>query len=55
MFTPGTPRSPGHHRHSRCERGAAGGQDRAESTPGGLVKRKHAHRIELPRGTAPLS
>ena len=29
-------------RHPHGKRGAAGGQDRAESTAGGLVKRKHA-------------
>ena len=37
-------------RHSYGKRGAAGGQDRAESTAGGLLKRKHAHREVLSRG-----
>ena len=36
------------HPHGKC--GAAGGQDRAESTAGGLMKRKHAHRKVLSRG-----
>ena len=36
------------HPHSKC--GAAAGQDRADSTAGGLLKRKHAHRNVLSRG-----
>ena len=31
-------------------RGAAGGQNRAESTAGGPLKRKHAHRNVLSQG-----
>ena len=42
-------------RHPHGKRGAAGGQDRTESTAGGLLKRKHAHRKALPGGTTPLS
>ena len=41
-------------RHPYCKRGAAGGQDRAESTAGDLLKRKYVHRKELPKGTTPL-
>ena len=41
-------------RHPYCKRGAAGGQDRADSTAGGSVKRKHAHGKALPKGTTPL-
>ena len=41
-------------RYPHGKRGSVGGQDRAESTEGGLVKRKYAHRKALPRGTAPL-
>ena len=37
-------------RHPHCKRGAAGRQDRAESTAGGLLKRKYAHRNVLPHG-----
>ena len=37
-------------RHPHGKRGAAGGQDRAESTAGGLMKRKHAHRQVLSQG-----
>ena len=37
-------------RHPHGERGAVGRQDRAESTAGGLLKRKHAHREVLSRG-----
>ena len=37
-------------RHPYCKRGAAGGQDRAESTAGDLLKRKYAHRKVLSRG-----
>ena len=37
-------------RHSHGKRGAAGGQDRTESTAGGLLKRKHAHRKVLSQG-----
>ena len=36
-------------RHPHGKRGAAGGQDRAESTAGGLLKRKYAHREVLSR------
>ena len=36
--------------HPHSKRCAAGGQDRAESTDGGFVKRKHAHRNVLARG-----
>ena len=36
--------------HPHGKRGAAGGQDRTESTAGGLVKRKHAHRKVLSQG-----
>lgn len=42
-------------RHSHGKHGSAGGQNRAENTAGACLKRKHAHRIVLPRGTAPLS
>ncbi len=34
-------------RHSLGKRGAAGGQDRAESATGACLKRKHAHRKVL--------
>ena len=37
-------------RHPHGKRGAAGGQDRAESTAGGCLKRKYAHRKVLSRG-----
>ena len=37
-------------RHPYGKRGAAGGQDRAESTAGGLLKRKYAHGKVLSRG-----
>ena len=37
-------------RHSHGKPGAAGRQDRAESTSGGLLKRKHAHRKVLSQG-----
>ena len=37
-------------RHSHGKRGAAGRQDRAESTAGGLLKRKHAHGNVLSQG-----
>ena len=37
-------------RHPHGKRGAAGGQNRTESTPGGLPKRKHAHRKVLSQG-----
>ena len=37
-------------RHPHGKRGAAGGQDRAESTAGDLLKRKFAHRNVLSRG-----
>ena len=37
-------------RHTHGERGTAVGQDRAESTAGGLLKRKYAHREVLSRG-----
>ena len=40
-------------RHPHGKRGATGGQDRAESTAGGLLKRKHAHRKVLSRVTLP--
>ena len=36
------------HPHSKC--GAAGGQNRAESTAGGLRNRKHAHGNVLSQG-----
>ena len=36
--------------HPHGKRGAAGGQDRAESTACGLLKRKHAHRNVLTQG-----
>ena len=37
-------------RHPHGKRGAAGRQNRAESTAGGLLKREHAHRKVLSRG-----
>ena len=37
-------------RHPCGKRGSAGGQDRAESTAGGFVKRKHAHGKVLSQG-----
>ena len=37
-------------RHPHSKRGTAGRQDRAESTAGGLLKRKYAHREVLSRG-----
>ena len=37
-------------RHPHSKRGAAGRQDRAESTVGGLLKRKYAHRTVLSHG-----
>ncbi len=37
-------------RHSHGKRGAAGGQDRTESTAGGCLKRKFAHRKVLSMG-----
>ena len=37
-------------RHSHGKRVAAGGQDRAESTAGGYLKRKHAHGKALSQG-----
>ena len=37
-------------RHPHGKRGAAGGQDRAESTAGACLKRKHAHRNVLSQG-----
>ena len=37
-------------RHPHGKRGAAGGQNRTESTAGGLLKRKHAHRNVLSQG-----
>lgn len=37
-------------RHPHGKRGAAGRQDRAESTAGGCLKRKYAHRKVLSRG-----
>ena len=37
-------------RHPHGKRGAAGRQDRAESTAGGLLKRKYAHRKVLSQG-----
>ena len=37
-------------RHSHGKRGAASGQIRAESTSGGCLKRKYAHRKVLSRG-----
>ena len=37
-------------RHQHGKYGAFGGQDRAESTAGGLLKRKHAHRKVLSQG-----
>ena len=42
-------------RHPHGKRGAAGGQDRAESTAGDFLKRKYAHRNVLHMGTMPLS
>lgn len=36
--------------HPHSKRGAAGRQDRAESTAGGLLKRKYAHKKVLSRG-----
>ena len=36
-------------RHPHSKRGAAGRQDRAKSTAGGLLKRKYAHRKVLSR------
>ena len=37
-------------RHPHGKRGAAGRQDRTESTAGGLLKRKYAHRKVLSQG-----
>lgn len=37
-------------RHPHGKRAAVGGQNRAESTAGGLLKRKHAHKNVLPHG-----
>ena len=37
-------------RHPHGKRSAAGGQDRTESTAGGLLKRKHAHGKVLSQG-----
>ena len=37
-------------RHPHGKRGAAGGQDRAESTAGGLLKRKRTHGKVLSQG-----
>ena len=37
-------------RHPHSKRGAAGRQDRTESTAGSLLKRKYAHRKVLSRG-----
>lgn len=37
-------------RHPHSKRGAAGRQDRAESTAGGLLKRKYTHRKVLSSG-----
>lgn len=37
-------------RHPHGKRSAAGGQDRSESTAGGLLKRKHAHGNVLSQG-----
>ena len=37
-------------RHPHSKRGAAGRQNRAESTAGGCLKREHAHRKVLSRG-----
>ena len=37
-------------RHTHGKRGVAGRQDRAESTSGGCLKRKYAHRKVLSRG-----
>ena len=37
-------------RHPHGKRGAAGRQNRAESTAGGLLKRKHAHGKVLSQG-----
>lgn len=37
-------------RHTHGKLGAAGGQDRTESTVGGLLKRKHAHKKVLSKG-----
>lgn len=42
-------------RHPHDKRGAVGGQNRTETTTGGLLNRKHAHRNVLHRGTMPLS
>ena len=44
-------------RYTHGKRGAAGGQDRAVSTAGGLLKRKHAPGKVLSQGggTTPLS
>ena len=42
-------------RHPHSKRGAAGGQDRAESIAGGVLKRRHAHRKCFHRGTTLLS
>ena len=42
-------------RHSHGKRGAACRLNRAESTSGGCLKRKYAHRNVLSRGTTPLS
>ena len=43
--------NPVHHlRHPHGKHGAVGGQDRAESIAGGLLKRKYAHREVLSRG-----
>ena len=42
-------------RHTHGKRGAAGGQNRAESIAGGLLKRKYAHGNVLHRRTTPLS
>ena len=41
-------------RYPHGKRGASGGQDRTESTAGGLLKRKNAHRNVLHRVTMPL-
>lgn len=37
-------------RHTHGKLGAAGGQDRTESTAGGLLRRKHAHKKVLSKG-----
>ena len=37
-------------RHTHGKHGVAGGQHRTESTAGGLMKRKHAHRNVLSQG-----